>query len=384
MKSDSHKIKVLFILPSLKRAGAETQTIDLVNGLSSEQFEKHLLSFESEMDLLDRIDANSVVYHHLPRNTKLDWALARKIGQLLNDLQIDIMHCSLMIALFWGWVGRLNSKRSKIPLMVSLHTTTNRNRRADFFDYIVYQWLLRACSKVIFVCVNQQQHWIRRFPFLMFKAQCIHNGIDIHRFEPSTVRQEGIALKHQLGLSDTDIVISQIAAFRQEKGHLIMLEAFKQLRDQLNNVHLLLAGDGPLKPIITNKIAELGVQNAVHLLGALPDVRPLLAVSSITVLASTAVETFSMAMLESLAMQVPMIATDIGGAGEAIRPGQTGYLVPPNDPPALVEAVKDFILLKNRDAMGVQGRILVEKLFRRDLMLEKYEKLFEDEVGGSL
>ncbi len=381
MNTKSRKIKVLFVLPSLKRAGAEIQTIDLINGLSNDLFEKHLLCFESSLELLDQIDTSQVSFHHLQRQSKLDWRLAVNIGRLINRLQIDIVHCSLMIALFWGWLGLRFSQRHNIPLIAAIHTTINRNRRADVFDVVLYQWILRACRKVVFVCDAQKRHWEQRFAFLRFNAVCIHNGIDVQRFNKQLVQIDGLALKRQLNLSERDIIITQIAAFRTEKGHLLLLEAFKRLKAELHNLHLLLAGDGPLNPIISAKVIELGLTDSVHLLGVLADVRPLLAISSVTVLASTAVETFSIAMLESLAMAVPMVATDLGGAREAIISGETGYLVQPGNIEALTDALRQMITENKSASLGEQGRQIVTNQFTRERMLAKYVLLFNDEFA---
>jgi glycosyltransferase involved in cell wall biosynthesis len=93
------------------------------------------------------------------------------------------------------------------------------------------------------------------------------------------------------------------------------------------------------------------------------DVRPLLAGSNISVLASTA-ETFSIAMLESLAMEVPVVATDIGGASEAIQNGQTGLLVPPDDVTALASAIEHLIKDQRvRRQMGQSGRDFIKRRF---------------------
>lgn len=369
------KIKLLVILPSLKRAGAETQTVDLIKGLDSKKYELHLLSFEPELDLLDRVDSNSVVFHHVKRQSKFDWMLAGRIGQIIDEYAIDVVYCCLMIALFWGWLGLRRSKR-KAPIIAALHTTLNRSRRADVFDLLLYQWLLRSCAKVVFVCKAQQQHWQRRFPFLLFNSVYIHNGIDTDYFRQSLVDADVIeTLRNSLGLTVTARVICHIAAFRPEKGQRILLEAFKQLADEFPNLHLVLAGDGPLKKELTEIISQEGLSNRMHLPGAMKDVRPLLALSEWSVLPSTAVETFSMAMLESLSMGVPMVATDIGGAKEAIVTDETGYLVPANDSKALTQALR-FALTNPRQAeMGLNGRKIVEKMFNRTLMLNRYDEL---------
>ena len=85
MSSSIRKLRVLFIVPSLRRAGAETQVVDLVNGLSSDFIEKHLCTFQAQVDQAGRIDQASVDFHKYGRNGKFDLRLARQISELIKE-----------------------------------------------------------------------------------------------------------------------------------------------------------------------------------------------------------------------------------------------------------------------------------------------------------
>jgi len=143
-----------------------------------------------------------------------------------------------------------------------------------------------------------------------------------------------------------------------------------------SDIYLLLAGDGVTKTLIEKQVKENQLANRVKFLGELADVRPVLAATDVTVLASTAVETFSMAMLESMAMEVPMVATDIGGLSEAIIPGETGDLVSPKDIDALVKALSYYV--SNRDyaaSIGAKARSLVIEKFSKKSMVQETERV---------
>ncbi|WP_373886845.1 glycosyltransferase [Duganella sp. BJB1802] len=136
---------------------------------------------------------------------------------------------------------------------------------------------------------------------------------------------------------------------------------------------VLFAGDGPLRAGITEQARQLGLAAHVRFLGNLPDVRPVLGAADFSVLPSVA-ETFSLAMLESLALEVPMIASDRGGAREAVLDGETGLIVPPGDSGALAAAMlalgADGAL---RRRMGERGRALVLARYSVDTMVAKTE-----------
>jgi glycosyltransferase involved in cell wall biosynthesis len=130
------------------------------------------------------------------------------------------------------------------------------------------------------------------------------------------------------------------------------------------------------------QIADLGLEGRVVLAGAMADVRPLLRASRLSVLASTAVETFSIAMLESMAMQVPVLATNIGGLREAIAPGVTGDLMEPGNIEEMTQKIRSLMSDAAKcEQMGIAARALVVEKFRNEDMAAQMDRLFLDAVA---
>ena len=374
--------RVLFVLPSLRRGGAETQVVDLVNGLDPIRFEKHLLVFESDPVLLERVDRTQVKFYHCPRKSRFDLDVARQIANVIDNEKIDLVHCSLQIALFMGWLGIRFSKR-KPPLVLAVHTTVNVSKRDDWFDKYLYQWLMRGCRKVIFVCQAQEAYWQAKFPFLRTKSQVIYNGVDTDYFDPAQFVESGQSFRQGVGIPADGRVISHIAGFRPEKGHGILIEAFERVLSACPDVYLCLAGDGVMRPSIESMVSAKGLNGRVMFLGNVSDVRPMLAGSDISVIASTAVETFSIAMLESMAMRVPMVATNVGGTAEAVRNMKTGILVEVGDAGALAEGMLFMIRHDSeRVRMGNASRELVIEEFAEKNMNVGTANLIGSVIAG--
>jgi glycosyltransferase involved in cell wall biosynthesis len=149
-----------------------------------------------------------------------------------------------------------------------------------------------------------------------------------------------------------------------------LFRSIRELKELLNeNCFLLLAGSGPLESDLKSLARELGIEDQLVFLGELSDVRPVFAASDCKVLASEA-ETFSMAMLEAMAMEVPVIATRVGGSAEAITEGQTGFLITPGSVNELVarfmEVLGDDM---RRKAMGCRARETVAEHFAHSRMI---------------
>lgn len=369
---------ILLLLPSLVRAGAETQAISLANGLARQGFAVHLATFGENLDQLEEIDRTQVVFHRLQRRGRFGWSLVWELLRLMRTHRFAVIHCTLQISLFYASLARwLSPLRGRPELVVALHTTQNLSAREERFDRWLYRPLIARCARVVFVCRAQATHWIERFPELAPRAAVVYNGVDAERFAPAPAHEAAArALRATLGIEEDAPVLICVARLRREKGHLLLLRALAEQPHR--GLHLVLAGDGEMREQIEAQRRSLALSRWVHLLGDVQDTRPLYALADASVLASTSVETFSMAMLESLAMGTPMIATRMGGMGEAIEADRTGWLVPPGDVPALSEALGALAADRPKAArLGATGRDRVCESFTVQAMIRDTAALIE-------
>lgn len=365
------KQRVLFIVPSLRRAGAEVQVVQLVNGLPVEQFEKYLVCYLEDEGLRDEVHQESVHYHHFPRSRKLDLVAARKIARLIDDERIDTVHCTLENALLYGVLAARYSKRQP-TIICAIHTTKQPSWKHVVADVLLYRFLLKKCEQVWFMSETQAKAWINRLPFLKDRHRVIYNGIDCDDFDPECFIQEGREFRMKLEIPQSAHVICCVAGLRPEKLHVVLLRSFRKLREMPGaDCYLLLAGAGPMENELRRLADELELGSKIRFLGGLSDVRPLLAASDCKVLCSAA-ETFSMAMLEAMSMCVPVLATRIGGSGDAITDGRTGILITPGNVDELAEKLKAILSdPAGLSKMGMRARETVSERFSYTKMIEQ-------------
>jgi len=120
------KINILFILPSLRYTGAETQAINLINGLSRRTFNIHVIIFQKHLDQLSQLDTQTIKFYKCPRRFKFDVAIIKKIADIIKREDIRIIHCTNQIAYLFAFLGKLISGR-KVGLAAALHTTIHRS-----------------------------------------------------------------------------------------------------------------------------------------------------------------------------------------------------------------------------------------------------------------
>lgn len=367
----SRRMNCLIVVPSLMRAGAETQAVDLANGLAALGHSVHLSSFESQLEQRCRL-SNNVQFHHLQRMSKYDRTLISRLSTVIDKEKIEIVQGVMQFATL---IARLAARQSSLkPLVVAaVHTTVNRDLKQEMFDRLLFRRILRNLPAVIFVCDHQRAHWIKKYPELERSSVVIHNGVAPERFRRDNFANSARKLRATLSIPDEAVVFACIAAFRPEKGHKILIDAFAQVK---GDAWLVFAGDGELRSTTESYAVEAGVGHNTRFLGNIPDTRPLIAASTATVLASTAVETFSMAMLESMAMGVPMIAPRIGGLPEAIVDGATGLLFPIGDSSALARCMQSLVESPSKSAaMGRDAERKVAEEFTLEKMAAGSERV---------
>jgi glycosyltransferase involved in cell wall biosynthesis len=161
------------------------------------------------------------------------------------------------------------------------------------------------------------------------------------------------------------------------KDHPTFLRAARRVRDAVPDAAFVLAGEGRLSEELRAYTAELGLAEDVFFTGRCERVGDLLSVSDVCVLSSTA-EGFSNSILEYMAAARPVVATDVGGAREAIEEGETGYVVAPGDDEAMAARITDLLLDPERARrMGERGRRVVEEKFSCEAQLSHTEALYE-------
>jgi len=214
----------------------------------------------------------------------------------------------------------------------------------------------------------------QRLGVLRERLHTIPTGVDLGNFSP---RNPDPKLAESLNRPAGAFVFGTISVLRSWKGHLFLLEAFQQLREEGLDAILLIVGEGPYRPVIVEKIKELGLGEAVRLVGHQDAVPEWLALMDAFVLASYAHEGVPQALLQALAMGKPTVATRVGGIPEVIASEETGLLAPPRDSRALAQAMSQLAQdAPLREILSRRGPALVASRYSLEQMADALEALY--------
>lgn len=215
------------------------------------------------------------------------------------------------------------------------------------------------------------------------KLNVIYNGLDLERLQPKTTSRPEICRILGLPAGDENIrFITLVANLRHAvKNQPMFLRAAHRVRREFPNAHFVIAGEGPLKEDLENLAEQMGVSDGTHFIGGCEIIAELLSVSFAGVLCSFA-EGFSNSILEYMAASKPVVATDVGGAREAVTEGENGFLVDSDDDAAMAQ--KLIYLLRDEEkarALGAAGRKIVEEKFSVAAQLERTVELYRRALG---
>jgi glycosyltransferase involved in cell wall biosynthesis len=365
---------LLFIVNSLGVGGAEKQVVTLINHLDPGCFRLHLAYLKRGERLLRELDAARL--HELLCCDVERGIDRRAIGQLrslIRACRIDAIVCTNTYSMLYGYLARVAlgggavGRHGGRPKLATVFHTTLLRTYKERAQMLLYRRIFRRTDLLLYVCENQRDYWRDR-GLRAASDGVVHNGIDVESFSDSYTPQQKQRMRNHLGFSPEDYVIGLCSSFRPEKAHGDLLEAISRLRSEGHAAKALLIGDGRQREAIERRVQELGLREHVVITGMQQDVRPFIACCDVMTLVSHAIETFSLAALEAMALGKPLVMSDIGGASEQVVHGQTGLLFEPGDIEALTGHLRALSSPLLRSQTGSAARRRVRQLFTVEAM----------------
>ncbi len=364
--------KILFLSHDSDLQGAERCLLDLVAHLDRTRFEP-LVVLPWRGPLEEELKRKAIAYRvcFLPR-----WIPSRRhsspkyIANYLRGLRarlwsllslierekIDLVYTNTSTLL----EGALAAKRARLPHVWHIHEHLRDND--DLRLFLPASWIDRITAALSDRIITPSQALAKsRFPNLS-KVRVIPNGVDLKRFSAG----DGARIRSILGLSPQTPVVTFIGSISPRKDPLTFVRAASLVHRSHPETCFLLAGasfDPGLEKQIRALIQDTGMKNSFHLLGFRSDIADLLAAATVHVSTSRQ-ESFGRTLIEAMAAKKPIVATHCGGPEEVVAHGETGFVVPSQNPKALAEAI--LTLLKNPEkakAMGEAGRRRAEEYF---------------------
>ena len=376
---ERNKIKIVYIIGSLRPGGAERHLVELVKVLNKDMFDPIIYCLSEKGALAGEAEAEGVsirVFNLQNKRSKFLYifAVLKLIFKMYRNLKEDrpqIVHTYLYWAnIFGGIAAKIAGVKYLITSRRSLGIYKDGKKIMQFMENIIniFTNIVTVNSKEVL------RDTLKREKLVKHKIKLLYNGVDSKRFAKKV---KNPILKKELSIPEDHVVITNVSNLIHYKGHPDFIEAVKIVLNKYPNITVLLVGrDGGMLAQLKEKVYQYGIQDKIQFLGSRKDIAEILNITDIQVLSSHE-EGFSNAILEGMACSLPLVVTDVGGNAEAVLNGVNGFVVPAKSPEALADALMK--LLENKKLMksfGIESRKRIENYFTIEIMKENYEKLY--------
>lgn len=374
------KKRVLQSIGSFHLGGSERQALALTRLLHDDgRVDVFAATLNREGVLLDEAESLGIgEIPEFPLTSFFDLNFVKQVRRCadhLRDNKIDIVHTHDFYTNIFGMAA---ASLAGVKVRIASKRETGGMRSGT--QRLVERLAFGRSNAIVVNSVAVREYLINQ-SISANKIRVVYNGLDLSRFGMAGSRAEILS---GFGHAADVRYITLVANLRHNVKNIpMLLRAARRIAEKFADVHFIIAGEGELEGELRAFAANLGVADRVNFIGRCTDVPSLLSISYACVLTSTA-EGFSNSILEYMAAGRPVVATNVGGAAEAIVEGETGYLVASDDDAALAERLS--ILLTDRGlatAFGEKGKAIVGAKFSTAAQLEKTIGLYQELLDGN-
>ncbi len=326
------KARVLWVVKGLGPGGAEHLLLAAARAHDPAQFDiecAYVLPWKDH--LAEQLEHAGVPTHCLStKRHDRRWPL--HLRELIQNGNFDIVHVHSPLPGSVARVAvRMMPKGTRPAVVCTEHNVwSTHNVFTRWANRLTGRWDAKVLA------VTDESRLSMRGP-MAAHAETLAHGIDVATV--ATQRSHRHAVRAEFGIGDDEFVVGTVANFREQKDYPNLLAAARLLVDRETPVQFVAVGQGPLETEMRARRDELGLADRVIFTGFRDDATRVMAAADVFTLASRW-EGLPVALMEALALGLPVVATNVGGVGEAMHDGIDALLVPPGDPAALADALQ--------------------------------------------
>ena len=363
-------MRILFVSTSTTLGGAEKTVYCLATLLDPKRFEvTSVVSLKPFGAYAQRLSALGVPTTTLAMRGRPSLKQVRELSKIIDFQKPDVVHAVMYQAI---QLCRLAKGRCAHKFkLISSPRVSYRTRSA--FTLLVDRALKTRDDLLIAECEASRKYLVKTLGYAPGKIKTIYNGIDVAGWPVSKTDRQQKRL--ELRLSGQELLIGVVGRLDAQKGHSVLLEALAKVRQRMP-LRCVVIGDGPKRGLLEAQIRRLNLVKAVWLLGERDDVTAWL--SSLDIFAMPSLwEGLPNALLEAMALGLPVVASAVDGIPEVVVDGKNGLLVPPRQPAALAKRLADLAADPAlRASLGREAQKTVFERFTLARMMSEYEAMY--------
>jgi glycosyltransferase involved in cell wall biosynthesis len=359
--------------------------VDLAIGLQERGIENFVAS-EGGL-FVSHLKRGGVSHFTLPLSTKNPfkiWINSYRLGRLIREHKIQIVHGRSRAPAWSAWLA---CRRTGATFLTTYHAAYG----ARGLWYPFKKWYNKIMTKgqhIIAVSFYIGKHIASQYPKAASRVVVIHRGVDCQVFNPENVSAERIIklAKRWHVAEETCPILMLPARPSRRKGHKDLLLALEKIKS-LPFLCLVVGGDLQDEYLLQlqKMTKKKGLGGKVRFVGDCQDMAAAYMLADIVIHSTHYPEAFGRVVAEAQAMGRPVIATEVGGVPEIIQPGETGWLIPPQNPLRLAQTIEEALQLTpaSREKLAKKARARILKNFNKETMIKETLALYTKSYGLS-
>ncbi len=380
--NESSRAGVLLVIPNFEIGGTEKRMRLLAFGLQSdERYAPVVCSLSGDGPMGEIMREQGIPVEILHKRGKVDPILVPQLMSIINTYDVKIVHGFMFAGNCWG---RLAGRLAGVP--VAFATEGSLPVWKSVIHRAIDHRLGGAGQGVVCNAEAVRQMAVTQGALRPATVHVVPNGVDIDRFQPVDNGSKA-EVRERLGLPNSTVLVGTVCRFDPNKDILGLIESFGLVARP--DIDLVIVGgakgDKEQRYLKTVKSAveSSDMRPRIYMVGQQSDIPMFLGAMDLYVQSSTR-EGLSNALMEAMACGLPVVATDVGGTGELVSHGSTGFIVPPNDPIALARAMNELASdTESRSQMGEAGRKLVVDHYSSAAFLRRMTALYDTGLANA-
>jgi len=362
------------MITELRPAGAERSVYELATRLDADRFDVRVVALRGGA-VADWLAEAGVRTDVLGVRGRWDLLKLARLAELLRADPVDILHTHLFHA---DLAGRAAASLAAVPNLV--HTVRTAEGRFRPWHFAFARFFASRCQRIICVSPSTRDSHSRRSGLPKQYYTLIPNGVDVSAYARDDEARD--RWRRQWGLDDTQPLAAFVGRLADEKGIEALLGVMSHLASRGEPMHLVIAGDGPLRSVVDNYAAHGEGGTQCHVLGHLRDIQGVLSAADVFI-STSRWEGLPLSVIEAMAAGLPVAGTNVPGTRDVVQAGQTGLLVAPDDVVGLANSVQRLAAdIDLRRRLGAAGLQRATEHFSITATVAAHEALYADVMAS--
>ena len=374
------KKKIIYLISSLDKGGAETHLSFLADAVSKKNFEVTIIYFKGSGYWKNYLEKKKIKIINIEVKSLLGFAINFfRLKKIVEIIKPSIVHCHLSMAEIYGYLLSIFCT-TKFNFIISKHLDSfyleaSKGKNFFFKGIFIEKIIFKKVNKIIFISKAVKKYFFKNIKINSKKYSLIYYGLNSN-FYKNNQKKKIIQIKKLVNYKKNDLIIGSVSRHVKQKNLDFLIRCFSACYKEDKNLKLILVGSGPLTNSLKKLAKNIKINHRIIWISHIEEIKIIINLFDISCLASN-YEGLGLFLLESMLCKKPVLASNCGAIPELIKNNYNGLLFKPNNINSFKSSLKKLKNVNLRKKYGNTGSLVLAKKFLFKTMIAKHLRVYE-------